>query len=62
MHMSNECLATTSQYPGSVILLQIVMVSHGSHLAKNHEFQSRTNESQFKKKMSLKLKMLGMIM
>ena len=61
MHMSNECLATSSQYPGSVILLQIVMASHGSHLVKNHESQSRTNESQFKK-MSLKLKMLGMVM
>ena len=59
--MSNECLATTSQYPGSVILLQIVMVSHGSHLVKNHESQSRTNEFQFKK-MCLKLKMLGMVM
>ena len=60
--MSNECLATSSQYSGSVILLQIVMMSHGSHLEKNHESQSRTNESQLKKKMSLKLKMLGMVM
>ena len=25
------------------------MVSPGTHLAKNHESQSRTNESQFKK-------------
>ena len=61
MHMGNERLATSSQYPGSVILLQIVMASHGSHLVKNHESQSRTNASQFKK-MSLKLKMLGMVM
>ena len=49
MHMSNEHLATSSQYPGSVILLQIVMASHGSHLVKNHESQSRTNASQLKK-------------
>ena len=49
MHMSNERLVASSQYPGSAILLQIVMVSHGSHLVKNHESQSRTNESQFKK-------------
>ena len=33
----------------SVMLLQIVMVSPGTHLVKNHESQSRTNESQFKK-------------
>ena len=32
----------------SVILLQIVMVSPGTHLVKNHEPQSRTIESQFK--------------
>ena len=29
----------------SVILLQIVMVSPRTHLVKNHEFQSGTNES-----------------
>ena len=28
---------------GSVILLQIVMVSPGTYLEKNHESQSRTN-------------------
>ena len=39
-----------------VILLQIVMVSPGTHLVKNHESQSRTNESQFQ---NPKLKMLG---
>ena len=30
----------------TVILLQIVMVSPGTHLEKNHECQSRTIESQ----------------
>ena len=35
--------------PLAVILLQIVMVSPGTHLVKNHESQSRTNESQLKK-------------
>ena len=29
-------------------LLQIVMVSAGTHLVKNHESQYRNNESQFK--------------
>ena len=33
-----------------MILLQIVMVSPGTHFVKNHEFQSRTNETQLKKK------------
>ena len=32
----------------SVILLQIVMVSPGTHLVKKHESQPRTSESQFK--------------
>ena len=36
-------------YMYTVILLQIVMVSPGTHLVKNHEFKSSTNESQFKK-------------
>ena len=31
--------------PWPVILLQIVMVSPGTYLVKNHESQSRTNES-----------------
>ena len=44
----------------AVILLQIVMVSLETHLVKNHESQSRTNESQFKKTKSSKLKMLGL--
>ena len=34
----------------ALILLQIVMVSPGTHLVKNHESLSITNESQFKKK------------
>ena len=33
----------------AVILLEIVMVSPGTYLVKNHEYQSRTNESQLKK-------------
>ena len=43
----------------AVILLQIAMVSPGTHLVKTHESQSITNESQFKKSKSSKLKMLG---
>ena len=44
----------------TVILLQIVMVSPGTHLVENHDSQSRTNESQLKKKeMSPELKCLG---
>ena len=42
----------------AVILSQIVKESHGTRLVKNHESQSRTNESQLKKT-SPKLKMLG---
>ena len=34
----------------TVILFQIVIVSSVTHLVKNHESQSRTNESAFKKK------------
>ena len=34
----------------TVNLLQMVMVSPRTHLVKNFESQSRTNESQFKKK------------
>ena len=36
----------------AVILLQIVIVSPGTHLVKNDESQSRTIESQLKKTMS----------
>ena len=43
----------------AVILLQIVMVSPGTHHVWNHESQSRSNEFQLKKGMSPKLKMLG---
>ena len=39
-------------YDLAVILLQIIMVSPGTHLVKNHESQSRTIESQFKKKIA----------
>ena len=34
----------------SVLLLQIVMVSPGTHLVKNHESRPITNQSQIKKK------------
>ena len=34
----------------SVLLLQIVMVSPGTHLVKNHESPPITNQSQIKKK------------
>ena len=43
----------------TVILLQIVMASHGTHLVKNHESLSITRESQFIRTKSPKLKMLG---
>ena len=42
-----------------MILLQIVIVSPGTHLVKYHESQSRTNESHAVKKPRPKLKMLG---
>ena len=35
------------------------MLSPGTHLVKNHESLSITNESQLKETRSLKLKMLG---
>ena len=35
----------TAILQSTVILLQIVMVSLGTHLVKSHESQSRTNES-----------------
>ena len=35
----------TAVLESAVILLQIVMVSPGTHLVKNRESQSRTNES-----------------
>ena len=42
-----------------MILLEIIMLSPETHLVKNHESQSRTIESQFKKTRSFKLKKLG---
>ena len=38
----------------AVILLQIVMVSPGTHFVKNRESQSRISESQLKKKIKNK--------
>ena len=43
----------------TVILLEIVTVSPGNHLVKKHESQTRTTETQLKKKTSSKLKKLG---
>ena len=40
----------------AVILLQIVMVSPGTHFLKNRESQSRISESQLKKKKKKKKK------
>ena len=37
------------QLDNAVILLQIVMMSPKTHLVKNQESQSKTNESQLKK-------------
>ena len=42
-----------------MILLQIVMVSPKTHLVKIHESQVQNQWVLVKKKMSLKLKMLG---
>ena len=44
----------------AVILFQIVMVSPGTHLVKEHESLSITSESQLKETRSRKLKMLGL--
>ena len=46
-HRTENYVVFSSQ---SFNLLQIVMVSPGTHLVKNHEYQFRTNESQLKKK------------
>ena len=48
----------TKKMYNAVILLKIVMVNPRTHLVKNHESQSITNESQFKKTKSPNLKML----
>ena len=49
-----ESVVSTEKFSryDSVILLQIVMVSPGTHLVKNHEYQLKKNTSP-------KLKMLG---
>ena len=52
-------MLTCEQRWFDVILLQIVMVSPGTHLVKNHESLFITNESQLKKTRSSKLKILG---
>ena len=54
-------MLTCEQHWFDVILLQIVLVSPGTHLVKNHESLSITNEVQFKKTRSPKLKMLGFL-
>ena len=46
-------------YVLSVILLQIVMVSPGTHLVENHESLPKPNEFQLKKKQGVQLKMCG---
>ena len=51
--------STTVLRKTSAILLQIVMVSPGNHLVKNHESQSRTNESQFQKKRESEIENAG---
>ena len=44
------CDQSLSSYLSTaVILLQIVMVSPGTHFVKNHESLSRTNQSHLKK-------------
>ena len=58
--VSVQCGLVVLHSPTSVILLQIVMVCPGTHFVKNDRSQSRTNESQLKKKPAdPKLKMLG---
>ena len=44
-HAGTISLPTWWLKPHLVTLLQIVMVSLGTHLVKNHEFKCRTNES-----------------
>ena len=49
-HSNNKWQKTVSMPKlNTVILLQIDMVSLGTHLVKNHESQSGAIESQFKK-------------
>ena len=62
IHVFNNNSYCGIQTTCTVILLQIVMVSPGTHLVKNHEsLLSITNESQFKITRSLKLKMLWLL-
>ena len=50
MNIIQKILHSSVNIPiGAVNLLQIVMVSPGTHFVKNHESQSRSNESQLKK-------------
>ena len=50
MNIVKKILHSSVNMPiGAVILLQIVMVSPGTHFVKNHGSQSRNNESQLKK-------------
>ena len=51
--------STIIRFRTSMILLRIVTMSYGTYLVKNHDSQSRTNDSQLKKQLSPKLKMLG---
>ena len=51
--------STIIRFRTSMILSQIVIVSPGTDLVKHHDSQSRTNDSQLKKQLSPKLKMLG---
>ena len=57
MFMVMSYCAVVTSFP--VIFWQIVMVNSGTHLVKTHDSLSITNESQFKKSRSPKLKMLG---
>ena len=57
MFMVMSYCGVVTSFP--VIWLQMVMVSPGTHLVKSHQSLSITNESQFKKSRSPKLKMLG---
>ena len=57
-HIIGKYLPLASVFYFAVILLQIVLVSPGARLVKNHESLSITIEYQFKKKQSPKLEML----
>ena len=62
IHVFNNIIVGYKLQTCTVILLQIVTVSPGTDLVKNHEsLLSITNESQFKKTRSPKLKMFGFL-